>query len=139
MAYDGDPTFVCRPYAYDFVRAHAVVVSGAKLNPCGHMLLNAGGTGGWYFHIAEWIGRPRCMNERGYRRYLEEHGKREVRRTWVPLRDVSRAQAKLEELLAGMPERRSAASPRKRMRDAPRPAVVHTGLAWRSRWNRRCP
>jgi hypothetical protein len=64
------------------------------------MLLNVGGNEGWYFHVAEWIGRPRCMNQSGYQRYIKENEKRELRRTWIPLTDPARAQSKLEELLA---------------------------------------
>jgi hypothetical protein len=40
------------------------------------------------------------MNETGYRRYLKEEGKREIRRTRVLLKNPEEAQLKLEELLA---------------------------------------
>lgn len=98
MAYDGDHIAQCA--GFDFERAFAVVVSGARWNPCGHMLLNTGGRGGWYFHVAEVRGRPRFMNERGYRRYLEENGKRELSRVAVAIKDPGACNAKLEELLA---------------------------------------
>lgn len=97
MAYDGDHIDFCM--AFDFTRAYAVVVSGAKWNPCGHMLLNTGGTGGWYFHVAEVRGRPKFMGEAGYQRYLIENGKKEVSRTFVKIPDPDACNRKLEELL----------------------------------------
>jgi hypothetical protein len=54
---------------FDFKHAFAVVVTGATWNPCGHMLLNTGGSGGWYFHVAERKGNPRFMRADGYRAY----------------------------------------------------------------------
>jgi hypothetical protein len=96
--YVGDIMYQCRLQPYDFAHAYAVVVSGAAWNPCGHMLLNTGG--GWYFHIAERKGKPRFMYEAGYRRYLTEHGKREIRRTFVHIPDPASSHKKLEELLA---------------------------------------
>lgn len=97
MAYQGDHITFCSQF--DFSRAYAVVVSGAALNPCGHMILNTGGAGGWYFHIAEVRGRPRFMNEEGYRRYLKENDKRELSRTHVAIPKPDAANAKLEDLL----------------------------------------
>jgi hypothetical protein len=98
MAYQGDEIDYCTAFRFDL--AHAVVVSGAKWNPCGHMLLNTGGYGGWYFHVAEVRGLPKFMNEAGYQRYLKENGKREIRRVFVPLKNPDAANAKLEEPLA---------------------------------------
>jgi hypothetical protein len=40
------------------------------------------------------------MREDGYRRYLQDHEKRELRRTVVPIHHPERAQQKLDELLA---------------------------------------
>ncbi len=98
MAYDGDHINFCQEF--DFSRAHAVVVSGASWNPCGHMLLNTGGPGGWYFHVAEVRGRPKFMKEEGYRRYLKENGKKEIFRTPVMIKQAAGCNRKLEELLA---------------------------------------
>jgi hypothetical protein len=101
MAYDGDVLDHCPASGYgDFSQVNAVVVSGAKWNPCGHALLNVGGRGGWYYHVNELRGYPRYMDEAGYRRYLRENGKREVNRQRVPLPDPDGALAKLEGLLA---------------------------------------
>ncbi|MCB2262984.1 MAG: hypothetical protein LGR52_08610 [Candidatus Thiosymbion ectosymbiont of Robbea hypermnestra] len=96
--YDGDHINFCR--VFDFSRAYAVVVNGAWWNPCGHMLLNTGGKGGWYFHIAEVRGLPKFMNEAGYQRYLKENNKREIRRTYVKIKDPAASNRKLEELLS---------------------------------------
>ena len=96
--YVGEIMMVCLLEPFDFTRAHTVVVSGASWNPCGHMLLNTGG--GWYFHVAERRGNPRFMREPGYRRYIAEHRKRELRRTFVPIPKPEASHRKLEELLA---------------------------------------
>lgn len=99
MAYEGDVHVRHTVQPRHFLRAFAVVVSGAALNPCGHILLNTGGRGGWYFHIAQVRGFPHCMGEEGYRRYLRENKKREIRRTWVPVKEPHECLHKLEELL----------------------------------------
>jgi hypothetical protein len=96
--YVGDIMYQCLLQPFDFRHAYAVVVTGAAWNPCGHMLLNTGG--GWYFHIAERKGNPRFMREAGYRRYVAEHGKKEIRRTFLHIRDPEGCHRKLEELLA---------------------------------------
>jgi len=41
MAYEGELLRACDPRLFDFRQAHAVVVSGASWNPCGHALLNS--------------------------------------------------------------------------------------------------
>lgn len=98
--YNGDVLNYSPARSYDFSRSYAVVVSGDTFNPCGHMLLNAGGRGGWYFHIAERKGYPRYMGQTGYERYLRENGKTEISRTFVPLRYPQRSMAKLVDLLS---------------------------------------
>lgn len=98
--YTGEVMHACLARPFDFSNAYAVVVSGATWNPCGHMIINTGGIGGFYFHVAEFHGYPRYMNEAGYRRYLKEEMKREISRTRVPLKNPQGAQRKLEELLA---------------------------------------
>jgi hypothetical protein len=85
---------------FNFTQTFAVVVSGDTWNPCGHMLLNTGGQAGWYFHVAAVRGKPRFMRESGFQRYLKEHKKRELRRTFIPIPNPDGANAKLEELLA---------------------------------------
>jgi hypothetical protein len=96
--YVGDVMHQCLIQSFDFRHAYAVVVTGATWNPCGHMLLNTGG--GWYFHVAERKGNPRFMREAGYRRYVTEHGKQEVRRTFLHIPNPEASYQKLEELLA---------------------------------------
>lgn len=97
MAYTGDHITFCQKFRFD--QAHAVIVSGSALNPCGHMLLNTGGDQGWYFHVAEVRGRPRFMTEQGYRRYLRENEKREIGRSFIQVPRPEACNAKLEELL----------------------------------------
>lgn len=98
--YVGEIMRQCFAQQFDFRNAYVVVVSGSSWNPCGHTLLNAGGSGGWYFHIAERKGRPRYMRGPGYQRYLNEHEKRELRRTPIKIPDPQGAHLKLEQLLA---------------------------------------
>ncbi len=97
MAYSGDPITFCSNF--DFTKAFAIVVSGAKWNPCGHMLLNTGGIGGSYFHVAEVRGLPKYMNEAGYRRYLLESRKKELSRTYVRIPKPNASNEKLQDLL----------------------------------------
>src|SRR6516162_4363215 len=62
MVYEGQPMNVCNAELFNFGDTYAVVVSGGganahgteKLNKfiCGHLLLNVGGQGGRYFHVA---------------------------------------------------------------------------------------
>lgn len=78
-----------------------MVVSGDGPNYCGHLILNVGGVGGMYFHVAgEWRTFPREMAEDGYRRYLKEHGKSELKRFSVTISNPMGAMLKLEELLS---------------------------------------
>ena len=100
MAYDGEIMNFCTADLFDFTISNAVVVSGARGNPCGHLPLNTGGIGGWYFHIAGIKDYPRYMNERGYRRYLNENSKMELRRYPVRIPNPTDSLLKLEELLA---------------------------------------
>ena len=99
MAYEGEHLYQCNRFRYPWSFAHIVLVSGAKWNPCGHAILNAGGAGGHYFHIAgDGYARPFYMNQAGYDRYLSENKKREIRRQYVHLPKPDSAQAKLDEL-----------------------------------------
>lgn len=98
--YNGEELHICYARQFDWNNTYVVIVSGARLNPCGHAILNVGGVGGNYFHIAAVRDFPRYMTEAGYRRYLKEEGKREIRRHPVTIRDPYAAQTKLDELLA---------------------------------------
>jgi hypothetical protein len=88
------------PVSFNFAQTYAVVVSGASWNPCGHLILNVGGVGGWYFHVAGIRTVPRYMNEQNYRRYLKENGKSELRRSKVVITSGNASMTRLEELLA---------------------------------------
>lgn len=85
---------------FNFRQTFAVVVTGDFWNPCGHMLLNTGSRGGHYFQIAGYYKRPHYMREEGYQRYLKENNKRELSRTFIPIKDPDGANMKLQELLA---------------------------------------
>jgi len=97
--YIGDIMHSCFLRPSDFNHACAVIVSGDSINFCGHALLHIGGTG-WYFHVAGFNEVPRFMNEAGYKRYLKEGGKHEIRRTLVPISNPVGAHRKLEDILA---------------------------------------
>lgn len=99
MGYEGDVLLMC-PTNLDFTNAFAVVVSGDSWNPCGHALLNAGGTGGLYFQIAEFpYGYPKYMDEDGYQRYLLENTKAELFRFAITLPNPYGAIQELEQLM----------------------------------------
>jgi hypothetical protein len=100
MAYEGDFLHFCPQKAFALGHANAVVVTGDPPNTWGHMLLNTGGIGGVYFQVAGVHACPRYLNELGYRRYLKETGKQEIRRLPVRIRNPDAAQLKLEELLS---------------------------------------
>jgi len=100
MAYEGEILNYCMADMFDFSNAHAVVVTGMKGNFCGHLLLNTGGIGGTYFHVAGIRAYPKYMNESGYRRYLRENNKSEITRYRVRIPNPMASQLKLEELLA---------------------------------------
>jgi hypothetical protein len=98
--YEGEELHMCLAKQFDWSRVYVVVVSGVKINPCGHAIINAGGIGGHYFHVTGFHAYPRYMNDAGYRRYLREESKQEIRRHIVIIRDPDGAQRKLDELLA---------------------------------------
>lgn len=100
MAYEGEKLDYCPTEMFDFDKTYAVVVSGAKLNPYGHMLLNTGGQGGMYFHVSDIIGVPRFMDEEQFQRYLSENNKFIVTVLPQSLRNPAKAQLKLEEILS---------------------------------------
>jgi hypothetical protein len=102
---------VCNAELFNFGDTYAVVVSGGganahgteKLNKfiCGHLLLNVGGQGGRYFHVAGEGGNViKHLDESGYQRFLKEAEKDEIRRLRVEVPDPDAAMRKLEELLS---------------------------------------
>ena len=50
--------------------------------------------------MTEVKGYPRYMTEKGFRKYLDTNGKREISRTFVPVPHPEKAYAKAEELLS---------------------------------------
>jgi hypothetical protein len=100
MAYEGDLMVACPVTMYDFAHTTAVVVSGDGPNFCGHLILNIGGKIGVYVHVAGLRTEPRKMDEDGYRRYLKETAKKELRRFPVSISYPARAMLKLEQLLS---------------------------------------
>jgi len=100
MSYEGDLMVACPVTPFNFANTQAVVVSGDGPNFCGHMLLNVGGKIGVYMHVAGLRTQPRRMNEDGYRRYLKEAGKRELKRFGVTISRPAAAMQKVEQLLA---------------------------------------
>lgn len=96
--YNGDEMVLCPLKTADFKHTCAVIVSGDGINLCGHALLHVGDS--WYFHVAGKNDLPKFMQESGYKRYLKENGKREIRRWIIKLTKPEGAHKKLEELLA---------------------------------------
>ena len=100
MAYLGDRMNMCNAQMFNFHTTQAIVVSGDGINLCGHMLLNTGGSGGMYFHVAGVHDYPRYMNANGFDRYVRENKKRVLRRQHVHIPDPTASHHKLEQLLA---------------------------------------
>jgi hypothetical protein len=96
--YEGDAMILCPLHATDFRHTCAVVVSGDGINACGHTLLHVGDS--WHVHIAGFYKAPKFMHEDGYKRYLKENGKREIRRWLINLPNPREAHRKLDELIA---------------------------------------
>jgi hypothetical protein len=101
MAYEGELMTSCPAKMFNFGKTYAVIVSGAKWNPYGHMLLNTGGPGGIYVQVVtELRGQPRMMNEAQFQRYLREQNKTIVSVLPVHIPNPSKSQLKLEEILS---------------------------------------
>jgi len=108
VAYEGELLLECPPL--DFTATQAVVVSGASWNPCGHMIFCTGSNSddARYFHVAgagfqEAYGvyaYPKFMTESGYRRYLQENGKHEIRRLDAKLTTPNGSYRRLTQLMA---------------------------------------
>lgn len=95
MAYEGEALSFCPAGMFDFGHAYAVIVSGARFNPYGHMLLNTGGKGGNYFQVSDVVGVPRMMNEAQFQRYLSENNKTIITVVSVSIPYPEKSQAKL--------------------------------------------
>jgi hypothetical protein len=102
MSYEGDYLNACGAIAIDLSAIDVVLVSGASWNPCDHLILFAGPRrGGYYFHVAGSVHDfPKYMDEAGYRRYLKENGKVELRRLPLSLPKPQEALLFLEGLMA---------------------------------------
>jgi hypothetical protein len=109
MAYEGEILNACGMIQLDFSDAYVVAVSGDGPNICGHLLFYAPNGGGYYFHatgdptakgLKQAVGYPMYMNDSGFRRYLKETGKRELRRRKIELPNPSGAEIYVERLLS---------------------------------------
>lgn len=101
MAYDGEFLDQCGTVQMDCSSVAVIAVSGSGPNVCGHLLIATGiGSNPIYFHVAELRGYPKYMTETGYRRYLRENGKSEIRRRILSLPNASGAELYLENLMA---------------------------------------
>lgn len=101
MSYSGRKLTACEVGLFeaksDF---HFVLVSGMKVNPCHHALLNIGGLTGYYVHIGEWISKPYFMNQGEYKRYLIENDKVELKRRYIHVPRPAQALLGLEKMLS---------------------------------------
>jgi hypothetical protein len=100
VSYSGEVLDQCGVVHADFSRVAVVAVSGDGPNVCGHLLIHAGSADGYYFHVADLRGYPKYMTEQGYRRYLRESGKSEIRRVPLSLPNPNGAYLYLERLMA---------------------------------------
>jgi len=97
--YEGAGMILCPLEVRDFQHVCAVIVSGHRVNPCGHTLLHIGKSWSWHVHIAGPYKLPKFIPESHYMRYLKENGKREVRRWEIKLPNPKGAHEKLHELM----------------------------------------
>jgi len=97
--YEGAAMILCPLEERDFQHVCAVIVTGDKFNPCGHTLLHVGGSWSWYVHIAGPYKLPKWIPGSNYLRYLNENGKREIRRWTIKLPNPKGAHDKLHELM----------------------------------------
>jgi len=101
MAYDGEILEQCGVVDMDCSKVAVVAVSGSGPNVCGHLLIGTGVGGNLnYFHVAELRNYPKYMTETGFRRYLKENGKSEIRRRILSLPDPNGAMTYLEDLMS---------------------------------------
>ena len=110
MAYEGEILNAC-PADIDFTNCWAVVVSGAKWNPCGHMIFCCGSNSdnSWYFYVAGqgvkevmgvWAYPKFIRGDSNFYRYLSDNGKREIRRLDARLTNPAGAYQKLMKFMA---------------------------------------
>lgn len=101
MAYEGEELKYCPTNPFFGADPFAVVVSGDGINSWGHMLLHSPlALPGTYFQVAGVRACPRYLTDGGFRRYMNETGKKELRRFQVRIPDKRAAHCKLEELLS---------------------------------------
>ncbi len=109
MTYEGEILTACGAIQLDFSKVYIVAVSGDGPNICGHLLIYASTGGGYYFHVTgdpagKRLGRlrgyPMYMNDSGYRRYLKETGKSELRRRQVDVPNPTAAALYVENLMS---------------------------------------
>lgn len=98
MGYDGEYMTHCGQVEMDCSIVSIVAVSGDFPNPCGHLLAMTRCRN--YFHVAQFRGSPKFMTDAGYRRYLKEAGKSEIRRRSLSLPAPDGAKLYLENLMA---------------------------------------
>lgn len=79
---------------------HLVLVTGMSVNKCGHVLLNLGGKGGHYLHIADWQRRPFYLDESHYQTYLAVNHKTEIKRYRMSVPFPHHALTKMEQLIS---------------------------------------
>ena len=100
MPYEGDYLDDCAALNFDEHAIEAVIVSGEYWNPYGHVLLNCGGEGGYYFHAATVRSRPKYLDEAGFQRYLQESDKKVRRRIPFCLPYPQAAKRRWQELMS---------------------------------------
>lgn len=100
VAYQGRTLDACGLVILDLEKVEVVAVSGSGPNVCGHLLLFMPSGGGYYFQVSSVFGYPYYMNQAGFRRYLKENGKRELRRFKLALPKPDAAAAYLEMVMS---------------------------------------
>lgn len=85
------------PMNLDWSRVQIVLVTGWKINTCGHVLLHVGGGLGHYFHFdGSMFDYPKYIKgDSEYRTYLTMNGKKELLRKSVDLPRKDAAQQRL--------------------------------------------
>jgi hypothetical protein len=100
MAYSGEYLRACGVVVVSFKQVNVIAVSGDGPNVCGHLLLHVPSGGGYYLHVAGLRDYPKYMTEDGYKRYLKDNKKTELRRVPVTIPNPGAAYLKFEELLS---------------------------------------
>jgi len=109
MPYEGEILNACGVINSDFSSVQVVAVSGDGPNVCGHLLLYVPKGGGYYFHVigdpdgkgvSKVRGYPRYMTDAGFKVYLKENRKRELRRRALNLPNPDGAYFYVESIMA---------------------------------------